>query len=108
MAHKAGVLATRDLAWVAVDTMAQPKNMALLIDARLIHKAIGMLARLVRKQADPIAEFLPNGSYPASITRVIYEPICENALWPGPPYRAPQLRFIKLHQDSRVSGQREQ
>ena len=49
VAHKTGALATRDLERVAVDTTVQPKNVAFPTDARLMHKAIVMLARLARE-----------------------------------------------------------
>lgn len=49
VAHKTGALETKDLERVAVDTTVQPKNVAFPTDARLLHQAIVMLARLARK-----------------------------------------------------------
>ncbi len=56
MAHKTGALATRDLERVAVDTTVQPKNVAFPTDARLMHKAIVMLARLARDHDVPLRQ----------------------------------------------------
>jgi IS5 family transposase len=49
VAHKTGALKTKDLERVAVDTTVQPKNVAFPTDARLLHKAIVMLAAMARK-----------------------------------------------------------
>lgn len=49
VAHKTKALATKDLERVAVDTTVQPKAVAFPTDARLLHKAIVMLASLARK-----------------------------------------------------------
>ena len=56
MAHKTGALATRDLERVAVDTTVQPKNVAFPTDARLMHKATVMLARLAREHDLPLRQ----------------------------------------------------
>jgi IS5 family transposase len=49
VAHNTKALATKDLERVAVDTTVQPKAVAFPTDARLLHKAIAMLAALARK-----------------------------------------------------------
>ncbi len=56
VAHKTGALSTKDLERVAVDTTVQPKNVAFPTDARLMHKAIVMLARLARKHDVPLRQ----------------------------------------------------
>ena len=48
VAHRTGALATKDLERVVVDTTVQPKAVAFPTDARLMHKAIVMLAQLAR------------------------------------------------------------
>ena len=49
VAHKTKALATKDLERVAVDTTVQPKAVAFPTDARLLHKAIVLLAGLARE-----------------------------------------------------------
>lgn len=56
VAHKAGALATKDLERVAVDTTVQPKAVAFPTDARLMHKAIVVLAREARKHGVPLRQ----------------------------------------------------
>jgi IS5 family transposase len=48
VAHTTGALSTKDLERVAVDTTVQPKNVTFPTDAKLLHKAIVMLAGLAR------------------------------------------------------------
>jgi IS5 family transposase len=56
VAHQTGALASKDLERVAVDTTVQPKAVAFPIDARLMHKAIVMLARLARQHDVPLRQ----------------------------------------------------
>ena len=56
VAHKTGALATKDLERVAVDTTVQPKNVAFPTDARLMHKAIGLLGREAKKHRVPLRQ----------------------------------------------------
>ncbi len=56
VAHKTEALATKDLERVAVDTTVQPKNVAFPTDARLLHKAIVMLAGLARAHEVPLRQ----------------------------------------------------
>ncbi len=56
VAHKIGALAAKDLERVAVDTTVQPKAVAFPTDARLMHKAIVMLARLARQHDVPLRQ----------------------------------------------------
>lgn len=49
VAHATGALKARDLERVTVDTTVQPKNVTHPTDAKLMHKAIVMLAALARK-----------------------------------------------------------
>ena len=49
VAHATGALKTRDLERVSVDTTVQPKAVTHPTDAKLMHKAIVMLAALARK-----------------------------------------------------------
>ena len=46
VAHASGVLRTKDLARVTVDTTVQPKNVTFPTDAKLLHAAINGLTRL--------------------------------------------------------------
>jgi IS5 family transposase len=56
VAHQTGALASKDLERVAVDTTVQPKAVAFPTDARLMHKAIVMLARLARQHDVPLRQ----------------------------------------------------
>jgi IS5 family transposase len=56
VAHKTEALSTKDLERVAVDTTVQPKNVAFPTDARLLHKAIVMLAGLARAHEVPLRQ----------------------------------------------------
>jgi IS5 family transposase len=56
VAHKTEALSTKDLERVAVDTTVQPKNVAFPTDARLMHKAIVMLAGLARSHEVPLRQ----------------------------------------------------
>ena len=49
VAHASGVLRTKDLARVTVDTTVQPKNVTFPTDAKLLHAAINGLTRLAKK-----------------------------------------------------------
>ncbi len=56
VAYKTGALASKDLERVAVDTTVQPKNVAFPTDARLMHKAIVMLAGLAKRHDVPLRQ----------------------------------------------------
>ena len=56
VAHKTGALSSKDLERVALDTTVQPKAVAFPTDARLMHKAIVMLAGLARKHGVPLRQ----------------------------------------------------
>jgi IS5 family transposase len=49
VAHATGALRAKDLTKLTVDTTVQPKNVTFPTDAKLMHRAVEMLARLAKK-----------------------------------------------------------
>ncbi len=56
VAHATGAVKAKDLKRITVDTTVQPKNITFPTDAKLMHKAIVMLAREARKHGVPLRQ----------------------------------------------------
>jgi transposase-like protein DUF772 len=103
VAHKIGAIGPKDLERVVVDTTVQPKAVAHLTDARLMHRAIIKLVGLAKRNRVPLRQIAPGQACrhhgqqlyprPPVQTRPAPAQVPTDTAWPDHPRHLPQDRW---------------